>query len=288
MEEQYGTIYIATNLSNKKQYIGQTIQPIKERIREHKNSTIKTNTCFGNAIKKYGIDGFKWIYFSCLEEDLDWCEVFLIKKLNTLSPNGYNLTSGGQKGPKHLSAETIKKIIKNHWSRKSSFIRKIKPPKKTKEEIRQNRIEYNKTHPSPLLGRSLSPETIRKISIAKKEYYTTHSGPMKGKIFSAEHRKNISKNHADFRGNKNGNFGRPHTEEERIKMRAPRPSIRGKNHPLARPVILISPLGEKYLLDTYVPFCKEHNLNAACIHNVLWGKQKNHKGWTGRYLEEEK
>ncbi|MFA5031326.1 MAG: GIY-YIG nuclease family protein [Patescibacteria group bacterium] len=102
MNQKLGTIYIATNLVNGKQYVGQTTKNLKRRIRGHKN---KRNYPISNAIKKYGIENFKWISFSCPEEDLDWQESFLIKELNTLAPYGYNLETGGNKN-KHLHKST--------------------------------------------------------------------------------------------------------------------------------------------------------------------------------------
>jgi hypothetical protein len=33
MEEKLRTIYVATNLKNGKQYVGQTVKPLKERIK---------------------------------------------------------------------------------------------------------------------------------------------------------------------------------------------------------------------------------------------------------------
>jgi len=106
MNQEIGTIYIATNLVNRKQYVGQTTRNLKRRIRGHKN---KSNYPFSNAIRKYGFEKFKIISFSCPEENLDWTETFLIKELNTLVRNGYNLESGGNKN-KHLHKST-KKII---------------------------------------------------------------------------------------------------------------------------------------------------------------------------------
>lgn len=51
-----------------------------------------------NAINKYGEENFEM-------EILEWCrnynerEVYWIKKLNTLSPNGYNISEGGNEPP---------------------------------------------------------------------------------------------------------------------------------------------------------------------------------------------
>lgn len=106
-----GIIYIATNLINKKQYIGQTIQPLNKR----KSAHIRCNGCkyFHRAIEKYGIMNFKWIHFDYPVENLDWAENFLIKELNTLVPYGYNLNSGGEtnKTVHELTKQKIKKAL---------------------------------------------------------------------------------------------------------------------------------------------------------------------------------
>jgi group I intron endonuclease len=109
---QNGTIYIVINLINKKQYVGQTVRNLKKRIREHINGNCGASLLH-KAIKKYGIENFKWISFSCPEEDLDWQETFLIKELNTLIMSGYNLDSGGNKN-KHHCELTNQKISRNH------------------------------------------------------------------------------------------------------------------------------------------------------------------------------
>ena len=109
MEEKLGIIYIPTNLINGKQYVGQTTRDLKERIKGHK----KHGCLLHNAIKKYGFKNFKVISFSCPEKDLDWTETFLIKELNTLAPNGYNLQTGGSEF-KHHHELTIQKMKNNH------------------------------------------------------------------------------------------------------------------------------------------------------------------------------
>lgn len=93
-------IYIITNKVNNKQYVGKTIQSVQERFSEH-----LYRLKYGNhnhlplyaAFVKYGIDNF------VIEEkeevaieNLDTQESFWIKELNTLAPNGYNLTLGGE------------------------------------------------------------------------------------------------------------------------------------------------------------------------------------------------
>ena len=92
-------IYLITNLVNGKQYVGQSIG-IAHRWIEHKNS--KENYPISKAIRKYGKDNFKFeIIENCLPKDLDEKEKYYIKKYNTITPNGYNITYGGNQGLKY-------------------------------------------------------------------------------------------------------------------------------------------------------------------------------------------
>lgn len=100
-----GIIYVATNKQNGKRYVGQTINFTK-RLNGHKNS--KLNFPFGNAIRKYGLDGFDFLTLRYNSEYLDFWESHWIEHLSTLHPNGYNLMTGGA-APKHVE-ETKKKI----------------------------------------------------------------------------------------------------------------------------------------------------------------------------------
>lgn len=89
-------IYKITNLVNNKIYIGQTIHPDR-RWTEHKQKARHGQDKFPIhlAINKYGEENF-------LFEIIEWTENYneeekrLIKELNTLSPNGYNLGEGGE------------------------------------------------------------------------------------------------------------------------------------------------------------------------------------------------
>ena len=89
-----GLIYCITFPSNKK-YIGQTRQSIKTRLIQHKNS--KDITLISRAFQKY--KEYKCdILIECNNNDLDEYEKYFIEKYQTITPNGYNLRSGGQNG----------------------------------------------------------------------------------------------------------------------------------------------------------------------------------------------
>jgi group I intron endonuclease len=119
-----GIVYCIENLENGKKYIGQTTRDLTERFREHcGNSGTSVSPKLKNSIKKYGKDCFSvdvlWEAGECNQDELDSKEIELIEELNTLHPNGYNLTKGGS-GGRH-SDETKKllsKISKEMWENK--------------------------------------------------------------------------------------------------------------------------------------------------------------------------
>jgi len=89
-----GFIYKITSPSGKV-YVGQTIQRFEARMKSHRSKGSRC-TAVRNAIKKYGDDKMVWdIIEEVPNELLDEREIFWIKELNCLSPNGYNLMSGG-------------------------------------------------------------------------------------------------------------------------------------------------------------------------------------------------
>ena len=106
-------IYKITNLVNNKIYIGQTINSIDKRLKKHLSQVNCTNICSAlySAFKKYGKENFIIeivINGEYSKEELNQLEMFYIKKFNSLSPNGYNLQSGGNS---FMVVESVKKQI---------------------------------------------------------------------------------------------------------------------------------------------------------------------------------
>lgn len=163
-----GYIYKITNLKNNMIYVGQTINPEK-RWQKHLSvakSDYKYKSYFYNAINKYGKENFKFeIIEECDANLLDERESFWIDKLNTITPNGYNLTPGGvylfgENNPffgKSHSKETKIKISKKLTGRKASI-----------KEIEVRKI-INTGQRNPFYGRKHSIETINKIVLKNKE-----------------------------------------------------------------------------------------------------------------------
>lgn len=102
-------IYKITNLKNNKIYIGQTRTSFKRRLSQHR----KSDSLVGRALRKYEDSSFSFeiIDKASSIEELNNKEIMYIQQFNSLSPNGYNLDSGGKE--KKPSGETIFKIRKS-------------------------------------------------------------------------------------------------------------------------------------------------------------------------------
>jgi group I intron endonuclease len=114
-----GYIYKITNIISKKYYIGETKKNNPQlRWNEHKRKIEQGIGCpaLQDSVKKYGIENFTFeILIICFDEDRYKLEMEYIKKYNSISPNGYNLTKGGEGGGFHgkkHSQKTIDKISK--------------------------------------------------------------------------------------------------------------------------------------------------------------------------------
>lgn len=159
-----GVIYLRTNLTNGKQYVGQT-QNMQHR--ENKWKCMKQHYAgklIDSARKKYGFENWtlKIIEECDDQEKLDKLETYYINHYNTKAPNGYNLTDGGCSGNLgyHHTDET-KKIIsdKNKISMKGrSFT----------EEAKKKMSAAKKGKPSTFKGKHHSDETKKKISLSKQ------------------------------------------------------------------------------------------------------------------------
>ena len=151
MDKVYGIIYKAMNIVNGKIYIGQTIQFLDKRTRDHIKNALnnKDNSHFHNAIRKYGKENFVWetiVECNSLEE-LNKVEIEMIKKYDALE-NGYNLTEGGEGtiGFRHTE-ETKKKMSKSHMGEKNPMYGKHRHfSKKTREMMSKTRMGSVNAH----------------------------------------------------------------------------------------------------------------------------------------------
>lgn len=188
------TIYIITNKTNNKSYIGQT-NDFKRRMREHKNQASKLNDYLHQSIQKHGWENFDKMILCKVEDCLaDVTEKAYIKYFKTLSPNGYNLTEGGQNNRGAITEEARAKMSK---ARKG-----IQYSEATKAKMSESQK-----------GKTLSPEHRAKLSESQK-----------GRTRSAETRTKISKAN---KGRPSNRKGIPHTDETRTKISE---SHKGKTH----------------------------------------------------------
>ncbi|WP_159821537.1 GIY-YIG nuclease family protein [Colwellia sp. 20A7] len=156
-----GTIYLVSNLSSGKKYVGQTVKKVSERWDQHIESS-KGGEKFNieslpYAIWKCGLDNFMIeILEASISGDprINAREKYWIKHLNTEAPNGYNLTAGGGSyssgGRKYVFQgieypsrnelcrtynvipATFNQRIKCGWTMEQAL--EIVPPKSTKEK----------------------------------------------------------------------------------------------------------------------------------------------------------
>ena len=158
-------IYKITNKLNGKVYIGQSID-IDARWRQHINA--KDNYAIHNAIKKYGEENFKFeVLLKCPVDMLNVWERDMIALYDCISPNGYNLTEGGE--GYQCSEEMRLKMSEAHKGMHHSEETRLKMSNirkgvKLKPHSEETKIKMSKAHK----GKHLSEEHKRKLSDAKK------------------------------------------------------------------------------------------------------------------------
>ncbi len=116
-------VYMHTNKTTGKSYIGVTTRTMEERWKEHCRKIKRLATHFSNAINKYGTDN--WEHNILYEGDESECyikEKHLISEYDTLK-NGYNSIEGGFITKGLHSPEITKKYSgKNNYQFKGYYI----------------------------------------------------------------------------------------------------------------------------------------------------------------------
>lgn len=220
----YGIIYLLIDGTNDCEYVGKTKRTVEERFKEH----MKSPFLIGKAIRAHGADMFATAILQVCysEEELDRCEKHMIKSRDTMVPNGYNLTEGGEG------------IV--GFERTPEYCAKMSASKKGKPLS----PDHCKKISASLTGKPKSPEHVAKVAAAntgKKrtlEQRARMSASKKGKKRSPEA---VAKTAAANTGKKRtpeqcakisaGNRGKKRTPEQRAqisarqlgKKRGPRP-----------------------------------------------------------------
>jgi len=122
------SIYIIKSKTSGKCYVGQTNSTAEKRWKKHLSEMKRREGCRGlyNAIRKYGVNDFEIKTVETgnfLREELNELEKKYIKENNSLSPNGYNLMTGG--GYCEMSEETRKLKSERMMGRKITWGDKV-------------------------------------------------------------------------------------------------------------------------------------------------------------------
>ena len=148
-------VYLITNLINNKKYVGQTIQPPHKRWIGHKLDSKNPKMVINIAMRKYGVDNFK---FEVIDEsasdrdELNDLEEFYVSFYDTFKSDGYNCTSGGE-------GYVVSKEIKRKMS---SRMKGVGNPFFGKSHSEETKREISKS----CKGRKISDETRKKLSAA--------------------------------------------------------------------------------------------------------------------------
>ena len=226
-----GVVYLLTSPSGKC-YVGQS-WCYENRMSQYRRG--EGAHAIGAAIAKYSWDNFTATIIKRgieTQEALDAAEDAFIVSLNTMSPNGYNMRSGG-KGGKH-SAETRAKMSDAQRGRSLSAETraKIGDAQRGRPKSEEHRAKIGASNRKPETrarignahrGKPLSAEHRAKISAVKQGHVVSTETRAKlrashlGKTMSSETRAKIS---ATLRGHASWSKGKTLSPETRAKMSA--------------------------------------------------------------------
>lgn len=189
-------LYLIKNKLNNKLYIGWTSKPNERKYNHFKGRGSKL---VASAIKKYGKENFSFEIIETRIErsEIRQLEIDTIAKLNTVAPNGYNITTGGDGAPGVVASDELRRF--------RSEMHKGKP--KTEEHKKNLSVarKGEKHWWNHRKGTKHTEETRAKISEAGK-----------GRKLSEETRKKLS---LSKKGRPAHNKGKPISEETRAKLK---------------------------------------------------------------------
>ena len=204
--DSMGWIYMITNKINGKAYIGQTQSSNVNRrwsaIKRAPHGLLK------KAFNRWKIENFTFETIYEIPECEGWLkalddrEILEIRERKTLSPNGYNLESGGKR-EKIVHEETKK----NRSGVKNSF--------------------YGKTH---------TAEAIEKIRIANTGSNNHRSGKPSIMIGKQHVKETLQKMSESQSGEKNGFFGKHHSDETKVNLSIQHSKMTGSKSSRAKKV----------------------------------------------------
>lgn len=207
-------IYMATNRLDGKEYVGQTINNLKQRRNEHIGASLnkRDNNYFHSAIRKHGPENFDWeIIQECNSIDqLNRLEIFYIGYYDTFG-NGYNLTNGGKN---ILASEETKKRISDavkgqnnpFYGKTHSILSREKITEAGKnrgpvsDETRKKMSDAQRGENNANYGKTMSDAQKKKLSKAQKGKYMGKNNPKARKVLINNKYFNTRKEAAEFIG----------------------------------------------------------------------------------------
>lgn len=302
-----GYIYLIIDLTNWKKYVGQHHYHLEKLDSNYHGS--------GHIIKriyKKRPHTLKEVYLkTCYtQEELDEWEQYYIKFYNTLYPNGYNLTEGGnggvpceetrrklselkkgllsgEKNPmfgKHHSEETKQKIGGVHKGKHISEEQKKKLSVALKGRIMSD--EHKKKIGEANKGKHHTEESKKKMSDSKKGLQSGEKHPMFGKHHSEETKKKMSQNHYDCSGEKNPMFGKHLSEETKKKMsnaKKGKPMSEEQKKKLSKRVLQFTLNGELIREWPSTKECGRNGFNQSAVAACCRGEKQQYKGYKWCY-----
>lgn len=147
-------IYKTTNLINGKFYIG--------KDKYNNPNYFGSGLILKRSIKKYGIINFKKeiLEYCNDEKELNIKEIYWIEKLKSITPNGYNITNGGNGGD----------TLTNHPHRLEIIKKITEIVNKIKYKISEHHADVS-GEKNPMFGRKHSEDSKKRMSINTKECY---------------------------------------------------------------------------------------------------------------------
>ena len=168
-------VYLHINRINNKMYVGITSRTPENRWGKN-GCNYSTSPKFYAAINKYGWNNFEHeiLETGLSKEEACLREQYYIQKFNFLSPNGYNLTSGGEMT--EMSDEARKKLSKSMMGNKNGLGHKCSEEKKKKISDAQKGKTFTKEHKRHISeakkGKKVGPcseEKRQRIIASKKD-----------------------------------------------------------------------------------------------------------------------